>query len=211
MECIIQLPEAIRPARRDDARELAYLINEAGEGLARCLWSQNTAGIDAWEYGASRAARDEGDFSWRNAHVIEADERVMAMLLGFVIEQQDINLDELPEIVRPLAQLEQQAVGSWYINAIAVRPEARGQGLGSELLALSHALAMAAGCDKISLQNFTSNTAARRLYHRVGFAEVARRSMPHADGVALLGESILHVMPVDPERASRFLAREEPS
>ena len=47
----------IRPARRDDAAVLAFLINEAGEGLAHYFWSQSapvlSGEVDAWEYGES--------------------------------------------------------------------------------------------------------------------------------------------------------------
>lgn len=206
----IKLPEHIRPARREDAPRLAFLINEASEGLAAYFWSQSEpvkAGeMETWEYGASRAARDEGDFSWRNAWVVERDGEVAAMLLGFVIEAADIDLAEIPAIVRPLVKLEQAAAGSWYINAIAVQPELRGAGIGSELLALAHAAAISAGCREISLQNFTHNADARRLYHRVGFKEKMREPMPRIDGLPEFGESILHVMPVDEERAERFLA-----
>jgi hypothetical protein len=47
---LIRLPPHVRPARREDARDL-------------------------------------GDFSYRNAHVVERDGEVLAMLLGFVIPQ----------------------------------------------------------------------------------------------------------------------------
>ncbi|MDX1460583.1 MAG: GNAT family N-acetyltransferase [Xanthomonadales bacterium] len=203
------MPNHIRPASRDDAAALAFLINEAGEGLPMHFWAQSDpvkAGeMDAWEYGASRAARDEGDFSWRNAWVVEKDGEVAAMLLGFVIEAADIDLEEIPEIVRPLVKLEQEAAGSWYINAIAVRPELRGAGMGSELLGLAHALAIEAGCTEVSLQNFTHNADARRLYHRIGFEERFREPMPRIEGLPDFGESILHVMPVNRELAGRFV------
>lgn len=198
----------IRPATRADARDLAFLINEAGEGLPLYFWSRNEAGVDPWEQGRQRAARDEGDFSWRNAHVVERDGKIVAMLLGFVIQQQKLDLDEVPEIVRPLVHLEQQATGSWYINAIATQSEWRGQGIGTELLALAHACALRAGCRRVSLQNFTSNREARRLYQRTGFQEVMREPMPKTPGLPDFGESILHVMSVDTARAARFLPSE---
>lgn len=205
----LNLPPHIRAANLQDARDLAYLINEAGEGLPEYFWSQDPsvkAGeMHAWELGAKRAARDEGDFSWRNAWVAERDGKVVAMLLGFVIPPQDIDLAELPEIVRPMVKLEQQAAGSWYINAIAVKPELRGAGLGGELLKLAHALAFRAGCKEVSLQNFTSNARARRLYEALGFHEKLREPMPRVAGLPEFGESILHVMPVNRDYARGFL------
>ena len=202
----IILPDTMRHARRDDAPDLAFLINEAGEGLAEYFWKQGCGDADPWAYGIERAARDEGDFSWRNAWVTERGGQVVAMLLGFVIEAQRIDYDALSDLVRPLARLEQQAVGSWYINAIAARAEWRGQGIGSELLSLAHALAIETGCEAVSLQNFTSNAAARRLYQRFGFVEARREPMPRMPGLPDFGDSILHVMAVDRRRAAPYLA-----
>ncbi len=204
----LALPPHIRAARPSDAPDLAYLCNEAGEGLAEYFWEQNDQGIEPWEWGAMRARREEGDFSYRNAHVVERDDRVEAMLLGFVIREMDVDWDELSPIVRPLALLEQKAVGSWYVNALAARPECRGRGLGTELLGLSHALALTSGCKEVSLQNFTSNDRARRLYQRIGFSEVARHPMPTGlpggQGLPDFGDTILHVMPVSEELARPF-------
>jgi ribosomal protein S18 acetylase RimI-like enzyme len=184
-------------------------LNEAGEGLPKYLWSRNDQGLGAWEYGAQRAGREEGDFSYRNAHVVERDGEVIAMLLGFVVAPAALEPDGIPAIVRPLALLEQRAVGSWYINALATHPAFRGHGIGSQLIGLAHALALASGCGDVSLQNFASNARARSLYQRVGFAEVARMPMPAetllAAGLADFGESILHVMPASRALASAFL------
>jgi ribosomal protein S18 acetylase RimI-like enzyme len=117
--------------------------------------------------------------------------------------------DQVPALVRPLALLEQQAVGSWYVNALATRPACRSQGLGRQLIGLAHALALVAGCEAVSLQNFTSNPRARSLYQRIGFAEVTRLPMPaelaRAAGLPDFGETILHVMPIDTGLAAPFL------
>ena len=200
------LPAHLRAAAREDAPALAYLINEAGEGLPHYFWQKNEAGIDAWQHGIERAARDEGDFSWRNAYVVVRDDRVVAMVLGFVVTEQNVDPGVIPALVYPLAQLEQQAVGSWYINALATLPECRGQGLGTELLALAHALAFTSGCKTLSLQNFTNNSRARRLYEREGFRETARLPMPPVQGLPDFGDSILHERSVDPDRAAPFIA-----
>lgn len=203
------LPPHIRPARREDAPALAFLLNEAGEGLPMYLWGRNDQGLDASEYGAGRAARDEGDFSYRNAHVVELDGEMTAMLLGFVVAPATLDADSIPELVRPLALLEQRAAGSWYINALAVHPAARSQGIGRELIGLAHALALAAGCREVSLQNFEGNARARSLYQRIGFTEVARLPIPReitrAAGLPDYGATILHVMPANETLAAPFL------
>lgn len=203
------MPAHIRLARREDAPALAFLLNEAGEGLPLCLWGRNDQGLGAWEYGALRAAREEGDFSYRNAQVVERDGEVAAMLLGFVIAPATFDQESIPALVRPLALLEQRAAGSWYINALATRPGLRSQGLGRELIGLAHALALAAGCTEVSLQNFASNARARSLYQRLGFVEVARLPMPaeltRAAGLPDYGATILHVMPASRSLAAPYL------
>jgi ribosomal-protein-alanine N-acetyltransferase len=56
-----------------------------------------------------------------------------------------------------------------HINNIAVRPELRGQGLGSALLAHVLEEGRAAGASRATLEVRRSNDDARRLYERFGF------------------------------------------
>ncbi|MDX1455634.1 MAG: GNAT family N-acetyltransferase [Gammaproteobacteria bacterium] len=202
----------LRPARPADDAAMAFFAAEASEGMAPWFWSQNDQGLATLEEGARRARREDADFSYRNAWMVEAPGdspgEAVAMLLGFMIEPADIELDDLPPLVRPLVELEQRAAGSWYINIVATRPEWRGHGLGTGLLAYAHALAMLKGCEEVSLQNFESNAAARRLYERFGFVERARLPMPappQGSRVPHFGASILHVMRTREELAAPFL------
>ena len=198
----------LRPATPDDAAAMAFFAVEASDGMAPWFWAQNDAGRTAMEEGARRAQREDADFSYRNAWLADIETTPAAMLLGFVIAAAAPELDELPPLVRPLVQLEQQVVGSWYINIIATRPEWRGLGIGAELLAFAHALALRNGCAEVSLQNFESNAAARRLYQRFGFREVAREPMPappKGSGLPDFRASILHVMPASEALAAPFL------
>ena len=64
------------------------------------------------------------------------------------------------------------AVG--HLSAVAVHPDARGRGFGSAVTAaLTNAL-LAEGCDVVTLGLYSSNTAARRLYDALGFADTHR-------------------------------------
>lgn len=58
--------------------------------------------------------------------------------------------------------------------AIALRPDARGQGLGSRLLESLIQVAKKQGHRRLSLAVEHTNTGARRLYERLGFTEVER-------------------------------------
>jgi len=76
----------IRDATKDDVKDLAILINLAGEGLPMFLWRQMAEqGQDPLTLGAIRAARDEGLFSYRNARVFEIDGLVAGMMLGYLL------------------------------------------------------------------------------------------------------------------------------
>ncbi|MBO6956155.1 MAG: GNAT family N-acetyltransferase, partial [Rhizobiales bacterium] len=88
----------IRPAKPSDAPSLAKLIDIAGEGIPRWLWSQSCAdGQDPLDVGAERARRTEGGFSYRNAVVAERDGRPIGMVLSYAIDAApDDDPDDLP-------------------------------------------------------------------------------------------------------------------
>lgn len=168
-------PES-RAARRDDAAALARIIDLAGEGLPLHLWQQSCdPGQDPWQIGASRAARDTGGFSWRNARVIEIGGQVAAGMIGYRIGHEPEPLYDLPPILRPLQALENRALGSYYINAIATLPDHRGRGLARVLM--QEAERLAAGAGTLSLIVADVNLPAQRLYAGLGYAERAREAV----------------------------------
>lgn len=167
----------IRPARREDAADLARLIDLAGEGMPCWLWAQSAApGQTPEEVGRERAAREEGGFSYRNARVcVDGRGRIAGMLLSYRLPDpyELPGPGELPPVVRPLVRLEASAPGSWYVNAVAVYPGFRGSGIGANLMALAAELACAAGADSVSLIVASTNTGAKRLYERLGYTLAA--------------------------------------
>ena len=177
------LQPPLRRATKEDGRALAELTEFAGGGIPGYLWSQQAKeGQPPIEVGIERVSREDANFSYRNAVVAEADDRVAAMMLVYRLpeEQDDTDLDELPDLLRPLVELELRVPGSFYINALATYPEYRGLGLGTKLLEAAHILATEAGCEKLSLEVFNQNEAAVRLYEHHGFQAVARLAVePH--------------------------------
>lgn len=79
-------------------------------------------------------------------------------------------------------------VDELHINNIAVRPELRGQGIGSALLARVLEEAVQTGARRATLEVRRSNDAARRLYERFGFriAGVRRDYYTHPTEDALI-------------------------
>ena len=170
----------IREAHKSDAAELAQLINLAGEGLPLYVWRQMAApGEDPWEIGRQRAARDTGGFSYRNSVVAEVDGKVVGALVGYPVadEPEAIDADSTPPMFVPLRELENLAPGTWYVNSVAVFPEARGLGLGSALMRCAERTASDLGLRGISLIVSDANDGARRLYERLGYRETGSRPM----------------------------------
>lgn len=170
----------IRDATRADCAELAQLINVAGEGLPLYLWRQMAgAGEDPWEIGRERAARDAGSFSYRNSVVAEVDGKIVGALVGYALadEPEAVDPANTPALFVPLIELESLAAGTWYVNAVAAFPEARGLGVGSQLMRCAERRAVDLRLRGVSLIVSDGNKGARRLYERLGYRETASRPM----------------------------------
>lgn len=165
----------IRPANREDAPDIARLGDLAGDGLPSYFWRLTAApGQPAFEVGVARARRDEADFSWRNTAVIEVGGRVAGALVTYPIPDEPEPLEELGPIVRTLQALENQALGSQYVNVLAVYDEFRRRGYGRRLLEEAE---RRAGARPLSLIVADRNAGARRLYEAFGFRVAAEVAM----------------------------------
>lgn len=173
----------IRKATRADCRALAELALMAGEGIPAFFWEEaRQPGQDLIDVGSEVVASEEANFSYLNAHVAELDGTIAGMMLAYRLPAgEDAEaLDELPEFIRPLVELEQCVPGSFYINMIATYPGYRGRGVGTGLLGSVDRLAQAAGCSLASIEVFEQNQGALRLYERLGYRVVERRTVvPH--------------------------------
>jgi len=176
-----------RKAHKQDCYSIAELALIAGEGFPAYFWGQSARdGEDIIDVGARNASSETENFSYRNTIVAEqAGEKngeIVAMLLAYQLpdaEHAD-DLDSLPELIRPLVELEQCVPGSFYINMIATLPEHRGMGIGSKLLDIANQLANDANCDTLSIEVFEQNEGAVRLYQRHGYNIIERRPVvPH--------------------------------
>ncbi len=187
----------IRKARASDAADLVRFINMAADDLPLHFW-RKTVGPDGdpWALGAERAARDSGNFSYRNAWLAEVDGAVAACLLGYPADEPGLIAPDTPPIFVPLLQLEALAPGAWYLNVLATYDGFRGRGLGSALLAHAETVAAEAGHATISRITADTHQDAQRLYAARGYAEVARRPVVKGDWQVDASEWILMVKPV---------------
>ena len=172
---MIELAPPFRAGLIEDAGVLAVLVNYAGEGLPLYLWSTLAApGQDVWDVGRRRAAREDGSFSYRNAIIVERDGQCAGALIGYEIPDLPKPVpDDLPAMFVPLQELENLALGTWYVNVLAVRPQFRDRGLGKQLLDLAQRTAQSLGKRGLSVIVSDANTGARRLYERCGYRERA--------------------------------------
>jgi ribosomal protein S18 acetylase RimI-like enzyme len=172
-----------RPAAPSDARDLAELINYAGEGLPLYLWERMAEpGETAWDVGHRRALRDSGTFSYRNAIVAERDGDVVASLIGYRLPDEAENIDsDTPAMFVPLLELENLAPSTWYVNVLAVNPQMRGRGIGTELLDIAARRSLETGANGQSIIVSDANQGARRLYERCGYRWKADRPMVKED------------------------------
>jgi ribosomal protein S18 acetylase RimI-like enzyme len=161
------------------------LVNYAGEGLPLYLWIKLAEpGETAWDVGRRRGEREEGSFSYQNATIIEHEGRAAGSLIGYEIDDDPQPIpSDMPAMFRPLQELENLAAGTWYVNVLAVLPEYRGRGLGSDLLRIADDTGRRLGKRGMSVIVSDANTGARRLYERFGYREAARRKMVKEDWV----------------------------
>jgi ribosomal protein S18 acetylase RimI-like enzyme len=187
------MPPAVRPARPDD---------EAAPGL---LYESAAPYYDVYA-GSERRARRMIDAiyakpghtaSWEISHVAEIDGRVVGLMAIFAATEGDrlarrflafsfrrMPLWRWPLVMRHLrasaAVIPTPPSDSLYVDALAVTPDMRRQGIASELLRCADVLAIERGCTGVALDTGLQNTAARALYERHGFEERDIRRAPDA-------------------------------
>lgn len=171
----MQTNPLIRQADAADAKDLAELINLAGEGIPNWLWSRACVeGQTPLEIGIERAKRKTGGFSYMNALIAEGNSHPKGMVLSYAIDEAPTDdPDDLPAPIAPFVALEKLSVGTWFVNALAVYDSAQNQGIGTGLMTAAEDLARAGGRNEMSIQVYSQNTGAVRLYNRLGYARIA--------------------------------------
>lgn len=155
----------------------------AGEGIPAFFWEQSRkADEDLYDVGARNLASETENFSYRNVHVAIVDNDIAAMLLAYRLPPAGSNepLDDYPEFIRPLIELEQCVPDTYYINMMAAFPQYRSRGIGSTLMDYAVGLADQTHCDTLSLEVFDENEGAVRFYRRRGCSVIDQRDViPH--------------------------------
>jgi len=171
----------IERASAADAADCADLILASAEHFLPAVFGPRIRGA------LIRMAAGRGTlFSHEHAWMARADGAAAGILLGYTGLQKAaedpatglrlfgalgpgllLRLSRLLRLQRSIGAL---APDEYYVSNVAVRPEFRGQGIGSLLLERARAEAAEAGAAWIVLDVETDNEGARRLYERLGFS-----------------------------------------
>jgi len=169
---------SIHPAKRSESRKIAELYQLSSDGVSDYIWTKLAEpDEDLLDVGQRRYEREDSVFSYRSTSIVECDEQVAGMLVAFPMVIDEDYVEEDP-VLAPYSVLEEPH--SYYICAMAVFPDYRGQGIGRQLLELAETKAEEHGLGKLSLIVFEENDGAKRLYDRSGYEVVAREPVvPH--------------------------------
>ncbi|RLQ87882.1 GNAT family N-acetyltransferase [Notoacmeibacter ruber] len=181
-----------RPARREDAADLAILADMAGHGLPQWFWRgavEKEGFSSVVEVGRDRVRSDDHAMSWRKMQVAIVGDEVAGMILDYPLT--DRNSDEdiagCGAVIASLLLLENDLAPCWYINMLAVYRDFRGQGIGKKLIEGARRRALDADFDSIGL-GVEDDNPALSLYRRCGFETVARQSYHSFGGTKTSGE-----------------------
>ncbi len=181
----------IRPASKADCASIAKLYSISSDGVADYIWTKMAEpGEDIQEVGRKRYEREGTAFSFENCMIAESDGEIIGMMVAFpmYIDPDD---EETDPVLTPYSKLEED--NSYYICGVAMFPEHRGLGVGSKFLSLAEEHAEEKGFNKLSLIVFEQNADAKRLYDRLGYAEVAREAVVPHPLIHYTGDAVLMV------------------
>ncbi|BDM83316.1 GNAT family N-acetyltransferase [Acaryochloris marina] len=181
-----------RPAEKADCRTIAELYSISSDGVADYIWTQLAApDEDILDVGQRRYERENTLFSFQNCTLAMINDAIAGMIVAFpMIVDEDAEPEEDP-VLAPFSKLE--ADNTYYICGIALLPDYRGQGIGTQLLKLAETQAVEKGFGKLSLIVFEENVGAKHLYDRLGYQEIAREEIVAHPLIHYSGDAILMV------------------
>jgi ribosomal protein S18 acetylase RimI-like enzyme len=163
----------------DEGLVFARYLNEAAEGFFRFMLGRRVADIIAKAY-----TQPDHDYSFQNVIFAENDKVIVGMASGCTAKQRRrfsdrplkqaagfpaLRMRAVKILCAPLLRiLNTLADGDFYLQAIAIDKELRGEGVGSALMDSIEDRARAGGSTRLSLDVSAKNEGARRLYERRG-------------------------------------------
>lgn len=198
-----------RPATKQDASFLFPLIVESSGGVYLAIWRALSENDESIEDTAITYFTDaKNNLNIENTVLIELDGiRMGAMICYQEKEEQESQGDttepakensplplELTNALQPYRELSDP--NSFFISELCLVKEARGQGLGTQLLEYAKETAKKQNFSNITLRVFSENVGAIRLYERFGFQFVDELPLiPHPE-ITMTGSILLMSYPI---------------
>jgi ribosomal protein S18 acetylase RimI-like enzyme len=186
-----------RPAEKADSERIAELISLASDGVVDFLFHDLIPHMTPVQMVAYNLAQDHYPHSFQSAIVALNGKDIVGMALSYPSSYHKIT-DEMRDFF-PAERLDHlhefysvKIPRSWFLDALAVEPTFRRQGIGARLVELTKQSAKENGYQMCSLIAFRDNSPALALYKGLGFRQVAHihlaanEYISHADGCALL-------------------------
>ncbi|MDX2216009.1 MAG: GNAT family N-acetyltransferase [Oculatellaceae cyanobacterium bins.114] len=202
---------SFRVATIDDCYAIAQLFQIASDGVCDYIWSTLAAEYPALtplEIGAKRYANPDNPFGYKNCLIAESNGAIAGMMTSFAtvnaadsspLETQSTPVDkpisDQPDVLAPYSL---EVPNTWYICALALFPEFRGQGIGTQFLKLAHQQAKNHELSELSLLCFEQNVRAFQLYQRHGFQVIGRTPVVPHPLIHYTGDLLLMTAPVIP-------------
>lgn len=169
----------------DEGLAFARYLDEAAEGFFRFALGRRSIDIIAKAF-----VQPDHDLSHQNVVFAERDSGIVGMFSGYTAEQHrrstrtplkeaagrwNLRMRFVLTLFAPLMKIiDSISDGDFYLQAIAVDRELRGEGIGSMLMDLIEERASASGAARLALDVSGKNGDARRFYERCGFAIESR-------------------------------------
>jgi ribosomal protein S18 acetylase RimI-like enzyme len=191
----------IRQATPFDSSELAILADMATRSLNSFLWGlSKPEGQSPFEFGREIVRNQQSSrLHFSNWQVAEAGGKILGGMISYNL---NTSLRSTPnfsaaQVLEPLNALKRLVENSWYVAALAVYHEARGQQVGRSLLCKAEQMASTAKASQISLMVGSFNPRAYSVYQKFGFQEKARRDFVPFIGSDKVGSWILMTKSLD--------------
>jgi ribosomal protein S18 acetylase RimI-like enzyme len=171
----------LRPANPtlDDGLAFARYLDQAAEGFFRFMLGRRAGHIIATAF-----AQPDHDLSYQNVTFVERDNVIVGMVSGYTAAQhrrssrqplkqaagrRNLRMRIVLTLFAPLMRIiDSIADGDFYLQAIGVDKELRGDGIGSVLMDSFEERARASGSTHLSLDVSAKNEGACRFYERRG-------------------------------------------
>lgn len=187
----------IQPATLRDTSDIVLLDNIAGHGISLWFWLRETkTGLieDALALGRQRMAASDAFYGVSNAIVAIENDMVQGSVISYLMPKPDHESEQIKRdapAFLPVFELFDKCQNDWFVDSLAVYPEARGKGVGAQLLDAALEKGRLLNYETTKLVVEDSNIPAIKLYESRGFSAVEGKPYIEFNGPSKTKEWVL--------------------